>query len=731
MRVFLSFVASVLTVASVLGIPQEVAADNGPDISDEGQVITVNAPVDGATYNLSDDRTIPFNVDLEPRENVKKISVSVWEKRDPNYGNNNTDIIVFDSASPGTSNCTLAFHCEFTAQLTTPGAYDAFLVVRYQSLQYDVAELHFTVRPKRATLLSPSTGESTSVRPLLNWSQEALTPDSTWQVGVDGINYGPFAAGSFGSPASFRSPIDLAAGAHSWTVTTQDLGGGVATSDTGTFVVDPALPVANPSGVVPVSPTQGSTLAQADGGGQVHFSWTYQPDPGRQLAGMVLQVTRDHDAGRESLSVPVDWGQCLSTCESTTSNVPGHYTWSVKLTYQDQSTARSPVSSFDIAFPPPPAVDLVSPVGGAETGPRPALTWAPHDPYGRVESWSLLIDSTLEKVFTTGVGGFTPTVDLSNGAHTWQVVARDEDGRETASPVGSFIVDSVAPSPPNVTAPVSGSSIESAVTDIRWTPAADSTQKLTYRVVTDQPGLQGGVQVPAPTTNLSLALSPGLHNVEVWATDGAGNTSKSQSISFTVVRPPGQVGLSVDGGAQYTNDRNVTLDVVWPDGSVGALIDNDGGFRTGQIRTLTPQISWTLAGAGDEKLPKTVYLRFGNKADGFGQFTGYGTQSFTDDIILDLTEPKVTSATARGAARALAGSRFLDVLLIRRSTTTVKLKASDTVSGLALMQFAVNKAKPLAARPFKKSVKFRGKVPKFVRVIDKAGNVSGWRRVKA
>jgi hypothetical protein len=162
--------------------------------------------------------------------------------------------------------------------------------------------------------------------------------------------------------------------------------------------------------------------------------------------------------------------------------------------------------------------------------------------------------------------------------------------------------------------------------------------------------------------------------------------------------PPGPVGVSINRGARYTKTPNVRLWLVWPLGTTGLLASNDGGFAA--ARTFSPErsIPWRLDSSGPERLPKTVYLRFGDD-----------TRTFQDDIILDETRPRVRTATMTGPRR-------------------VTLKAHDAVSGLAKVQLARNRARPARAVRYRRSLRVASR-PRWARVQDWAGNRSAWRRV--
>lgn len=191
--------------------------------------------------------------------------------------------------------------------------------------------------------------------------------------------------------------------------------------------------------------------------------------------------------------------------------------------------------------------------------------------------------------------------------------------------------------------------------------------------------------------------------------------------------PPRVVGVSINAGAKYTNDPNVTLDTVAPDYALIMLASNDGGFGDYEIfdvpESYRASYPWRLQSSGPERLPKTVYLRF-------GYFSGEPNPRVedinrTDDIILDETIPKVESVALLGSegsqAKATKG----------QPAYKLKIKAKDKTSGVKKMQITSKKSKPGKWKGFKKQPKFSTSGHKiFVRVRDGAGNPSKWKRAQ-
>jgi hypothetical protein len=163
--------------------------------------------------------------------------------------------------------------------------------------------------------------------------------------------------------------------------------------------------------------------------------------------------------------------------------------------------------------------------------------------------------------------------------------------------------------------------------------------------------------------------------------------------------------------------------MVWPLGAMSARIANDGGFAGAESFDVARDLPWTIRSSGSERLPRTIYVRFGATEQMPGGVAIDPTKTFQDDIILDQTDPSVISA-------AISGSSTVRTAATKRSYR-VRLKASDRTSGVALAQLAITKTRRLSA------VRFRTRLsatstsrPRWVRVRDHAGNWSHWRAIR-
>jgi hypothetical protein len=215
------------------------------------------------------------------------------------------------------------------------------------------------------------------------------------------------------------------------------------------------------------------------------------------------------------------------------------------------------------------------------------------------------------------------------------------------------------------------------------------------------------------TTRFSAA---GTFKVGVKVTDGVGQTDQT-SVEVKVnaqAIPAGLLGVTINNGAQYTRDANVELGVKFPAAITAILVSNDGGFLLPQSFAPQQKIKWRLDSSGPERLPKIVYVRFQNGIT--------VSDNFTDDIILDETPPVVQRAALASPAGAATAAKT--------RKWTVKVKATDSNSGVQGLQVTANKRKPGRVLAYKKKLSLKGAKPKFVRARDRAGNFSAWKKLR-
>jgi hypothetical protein len=359
----------------------------------------------------------------------------------------------------------------------------------------------------------------------------------------------------------------------------------------------------------------------------------------------------------------------------------------------------------------PPELTLGTPADGATVaGSKPEFTWSGS---ADAASFELTIDGApATPACSAQACSFTPSAPLGDGKHSWRVRALDAFGNArtvertvtvAAPPVATL---SIAPSRALVGRQVTFSGAASAdengsIVRYEWDLGGDGVFE------TD-----GGTD---PTLIRSFD-QPQTLNVGLRVTDAAGLTaSTTGQLVVTLVAPAGKpLGVSINDGAQYTNDPNVTIFAVWPSFASTMLLSNDGGFGKAVPFGVAEKTPWKLDSSGPERLPKTVYIRYSG-----GSQT---SETFTDDIILDETPPTVTAATLSGgpaAARAAAAANV-----------TLKIAAKDNVSGVGRMQVTTSKRKPGKLLAFKRTIKVKRAKAYYVRVRDRAGNLSRWRTAK-
>jgi len=402
-------------------------------------------------------------------------------------------------------------------------------------------------------------------------------------------------------------------------------------------------------------------------------------------------------------------------------STPGTTTVSVEVT---GSTGGTTTTSLAVTVPAPPSAVIASPAGGQTFNEGQSVSTNLSCAEG---SNGPGIASCSDSHGSYGSGG---TLDTSTpGNHTYSVTAISLDGQQATATISYAVL---GPPTSTLAAPSGGQSYrldESISTSFSCNDAANAPGLLSCQ---DSNGSS------APSGHLDTT-SYGRHTYTVTAISRDGQRT-SQSISY-VVTPSGIVGFLINHGDYATNSLHASIEPVWPLGTTSILISNDGGFAaTGNASTfpLATQIPWTLKQTGQDRLPKTVYLRF------LG--AGIDTQNFTDDVVLDEQAPTMTSVqlvgttgTANVARAAVAGAPAATEA--RTRSYAIKIKAKDTIVGLC--EIAISSRRSGGHVIGIKNCGRRGLVrinrivrvrsssrPRYVRVRNSARTWSSWRRIR-
>jgi hypothetical protein len=436
--------------------------------------------------------------------------------------------------------------------------------------------------------------------------------------------------------------------------------------------------------------------------------------------------------------------QCSAKTAGGTLTAPascGSLTFDNKVTYTDlaegqqkfQARAKDDLGSFSqtttydfvVDLHPPAAFELDSPASGAQTAEHsPTFAWKSASDVTAV-TYQLTIDGTVDTATpscSASACSLKTSRVLGNGPHTWTVRATDAVSRSTDSTQRTFTVAdppsakfSIAPNPVlvgrNVTFDGSASvDANHPISRYEWDLDGDGSFE------TD-----GGA---SPTTGRAYAGAQDV-NIQLRVTGDTGLTSTAaQALHVTAGGViPTQLGVTINNGAQYTRTPDVVVSVSAPPTITQMLFSNDGGFLAPTVFAPQKTVKWKLDSSGPERLPKTIYVRF---------LTGpFASETFQDDIILDEIPPKVEQASvvpaAAGSSRASAVAAAA-----KAKRWTLKLKASDSNSGVAGVQITANKKKPGKVLKYKRRVTIKTVGSKlWVRAVDRAGNISPWRAAKS
>jgi hypothetical protein len=195
-------------------------------------------------------------------------------------------------------------------------------------------------------------------------------------------------------------------------------------------------------------------------------------------------------------------------------------------------------------------------------------------------------------------------------------------------------------------------------------------------------------------------------------------------------------GVSINDGAEFTNSRNVDVNLSFETGVIGqVMISNDGGFPSSQRQIFTYSkntIPWKLNATRDERMVKTIYVKYKLLNPVTGALASTWSQTISDDIILDTTIPIVETASAADQSVSAQGLTSLRSV-VKLQSVKINLSASDNKSGVDKLQYSTKKsATGAVTRTYSKS--FSASLNPnistiYLRVKDKAGNWSAWKTI--
>src|SRR5262249_23208123 len=135
------------------------------------------------------------------------------------------------------------------------------------------------------------------------------------------------------------------------------------------------------------------------------------------------------------------------------------------------------------------------------------------------------------------------------------------------------------------------------------------------RIVRYEWDLDGNGTFERDTTTTSTTTvtfdERGTHPVNVRVTDAGGNQALATvAVDVRLASTSSGPGVSINEGPAATNDRAVTLSLNWPNLTQSVLVSSDGGFAAPFLMPVAPTVPWKLTDAGNQRLPKIIYVRF-------------------------------------------------------------------------------------------------------------------------
>jgi len=308
---------------------------------------------------------------------------------------------------------------------------------------------------------------------------------------------------------------------------------------------------------------------------------------------------------------------------------------------------------------------------------------------------------------TTTSASFTGQDDYT---YAFRVRARDNAGNVSAYSSGD-VHTAVDVTPPTGSLTINGGALSTTAINVTLGLAAvDVTSGVAMMSFSNDGSVWSEWQTYATSANWSLPSGNGVKTVYARFRDVAGNISSPVSNTIALDTAAGtEYGVTINDGVLFTNQTAVTLTISARPGTTQMQVSNDGGFAGAQWEPYTSRKAWAITQYGSYVIPRVVYVRYKD-------LDGNVSSNYQDDIILDVTPPT-------GSVQIISATG----LQAKASTVTLKLSASDDVSGVGHM--LISNQPDFAGASWEAYVTRRAwtlgsDTAVYVRFRDNAGNVS-------
>ncbi len=452
-----------------------------------------------------------------------------------------------------------------------------------------------TIAPAVPVLLTPSDGALLATgTPTLDWE------DSTDANGIQDYDAEVSADAAFSPPIEWNSTVVtstagtslLADGQHSWRARARDAAGNVsAWSVVRAFTVDTGAPS------VPVLQTP------VDGAFVTTSTPTLDWDDSTDTNGV---QDYDVEVGADSaFTPPIEWNATIAPSMAVSvALADGQHFWRVRARDAAGNVSSwSLMRSFAVDTVLPTVPILLAPAGGAfVTTAAPTLDWTDSADANGILNYDVEVDGDVAFTppldWNATVGASTAiTGALAEGQHFWRARSRDNAGNASDwSAVSSFIVDTIAPTVPDLVAPADGALLRTSTPTLDWSDSTDANAVQDYDAEVDgDPGFTAPIEwstTVVASTAVSAPLGDAEHFWRVRSRDAAGNVSDWSAVrNFTVdtVVPAAPV-LQAPADGAFVATSAPALD--WSDSTdVNGIrdydveVDSDAGFA--------PPLEWT------------------------------------------------------------------------------------------------------------------------------------------